>query len=415
MGKVEKKRTKKERPSRRGRLRSAVKNLSIKRAFMLYMLVFLLLALLASSLGTTLFSNLKYDVLFRYLDDSQSFSMFNGYGVQIRGGQFTAFTPEDSAAIQLYQLFQNLTVPLSFVACIVLAGLLFYRNRLREPLALLRGASRKIADNDLDFHISYGRQDELGGLCDSFETMRSALERNNRELWRQMEERRRLNAAFSHDLRTPLTVLKGETDLLARYLPQGKVSQEKVLSTVSTMSQHIARLETYVSAMNRLQKLEDIEPVPGEVPWRALETGLRDTGEILCQNHHFSLSGESDAETLWVDRELVFQVFENLLSNALRFAQEKVSVSCENFLGRLVLHVRDDGPGFTPEGLERAASPFYRGRTDGDDSHFGLGLNICKILCEKHGGALTVQNGAPCGAWVTASFSTSKKWGPVDK
>ena len=67
----------------------------------------------------------------------------------------------------------------------------------------------KIAQNDLDFHVESPSSDEMGQLCQSFETMRASLEANSRALWDAVEERKRLNAAFSHDLRTPLTVLQG--------------------------------------------------------------------------------------------------------------------------------------------------------------------------------------------------------------
>ena len=93
--------------------------------------------------------------------------------------------------------------------CIIAAALLFYRNKLKKPLAELMAASEKISNNDLDFSIEYDSKDELGQLCTSFEIMRTALANNFTEMWRQVEERKQLNAAFAHDLRTPLTVLKG--------------------------------------------------------------------------------------------------------------------------------------------------------------------------------------------------------------
>lgn len=66
--------------------------------------------------------------------------------------------------------------------------------------------------NNRVFQKKVDKEDELGKLCASFEKMRQALQESNDEMWRQMEERNRLNAAFSHDLRTPLTVLKGQSE-----------------------------------------------------------------------------------------------------------------------------------------------------------------------------------------------------------
>ena len=89
-----------------------------------------------------------------------------------------------------------------------------------------------------------------------------------------IEERKRLNAAFAHDLRTPLTVLRGYVDFLAAYVPQGKVREEKLLSTLATMSSHINRLEHYVDTMNEAQRLDDISPQPRPVSTQELTNAL---------------------------------------------------------------------------------------------------------------------------------------------
>ena len=103
---------------------------------------------------------------------------------------------------------------------IFLEVIVFYNVKLKEPLRLLRDAAARMANNDLSFTLSYQSRDEMGELCRTFERTRAQFEQNNRELWRMIEERKRLNAAFAHDLRTPLTVLRGYVDFLATYVPQ---------------------------------------------------------------------------------------------------------------------------------------------------------------------------------------------------
>lgn len=99
-------------------------------------------------------------------------------------------------------------------------------------------ASGKISRNDLNFSIEYDSKDELGKLCNSFEIMRTTLAENFSDMWRQVEERRQLNAAFAHDLRTPLTVLKGYDEML-------KASDDpKTRDTAAPMEKHILRMET---------------------------------------------------------------------------------------------------------------------------------------------------------------------------
>ena len=132
----------------------------------------------------------------------------------------------------------------------------FWRRKLDGPIRTLTDASSRIARSDLDFHIEATSANELGRLCSSFEYMRAALDRSARETWAQMEERRRLNSAFAHDLRTPLTVLKGRAAMLASELPSGALSGSEAAEEVKVMQRHIARLERYVDAMANVQRLE---------------------------------------------------------------------------------------------------------------------------------------------------------------
>ena len=105
----------------------------------------------------------------------------------------------------------------------------------------------------------------------------------------------------------------------------------------------------------------------------------------------------------------MLEVAENLLSNALRYADKKIEVllEAEREEGPLRLYVKDDGRGFSKEELTKAVSPYYREKTedDGQDSsHFGIGLSISALL-KKHGGELELANSIHGGAIVCAVFS----------
>lgn len=129
---------------------------------------------------------------------------------------------------------------IQIVSCIVLpmgglalSGILYYHIKLKQPISTLRNGISRIRNHDLDFSMPVHSDDELGQLCTAFDTMREELLKSNQELWRQAEERKRLNAAFSHDLRNPITVLKGTIKLLR----QGTADE-----------QAIDRLESYALA-----------------------------------------------------------------------------------------------------------------------------------------------------------------------
>ena len=288
------------------------------------------------------------------------------------------------------------------VLCFFADAWWFYHWKIKKPLAVLGAASKKIAENDLGFAVEQPSGDELGQLCASFETMRRSLEENNKALWQAVEERRRLNAAFAHDLRTPLTVLQGYGDYLLEGLPAGQVTPEKAEETLTTMKRSLTRLQRYAESMSELQRLEDLVPQKAPVDFGSLCRLLEDTAAILRGPEGVGFTAQGTG-TVYVDQELVFRVFENLMSNAGRYARQRVEITVCLEGGQLCFTVADDGHGFPREALKRAAEPYYR--VEGPSgSHFGLGLTICQLLCKKHGGSLTLGNRPQGGAEVTAAF-----------
>ncbi len=297
---------------------------------------------------------------------------------------------------------QFILIPLWVLLCILVTGKIFYNKELKKPLDILLNASKKISENELDFKVECPSKNELGMLCLSFEEMRLALYESNRRLWRTLEERKRLNSAFSHDLRTPLTVLKGYAEYLEKYVPENKVPQEKIMSTLSLMNGQIVRLEHYTESMSNLRKLEDIVPERREIVPEDLRKNLSETGKLICGEKNFELEFNCGNVPIFSDTELILQAYENLTANAARYAKNKVKAVCSADGEFLKITVRDDGAGFTDEALRMGVEPFFRDDKEHNTSHFGLGLYICGIICERCGGSLELANNE--GGEVTAKF-----------
>lgn len=303
--------------------------------------------------------------------------------------------------LDIVNLFRCIAIPLWSLLCVVVCGIIFYHRKIEKPISILLEASENISNNRLDFSVEVPEKNEFGELCLSFEKMRVALKENNIEMWRQVEERKRLNAAFSHNLRTPLTVLKGQSEILSKYVP--KMSEEKIIETAETMKRHIIRLETYVNTMNDLQRLEDVEVKKELVDVKELEHQMRITGAAVCKGKEFVLyQNIFDVDSVKIDTSIAMQVYENLLSNAVRYAKRKIEIAIDKKDSLLLLNVVDDGAGFTAKDLSNAMKPFYKAENEINNEHFGMGLNICKMLCEKHGGYLQISN--ENGAKAVAAF-----------
>ena len=141
-------------------------------------------------------------------------------------------------------ILQTILPLLIYMAALFATVLLFYHLKIKKPLEALTDGAAHIIENDLDFSVEVQSQDELGQLCTAFETMRKVLLANHRELWRQTEERKRLNAAFSHNLRNPVTVLKGSVKLTKNLLEKDGGNRQQFM-------EHLMRMEAYTSRMEQ--------------------------------------------------------------------------------------------------------------------------------------------------------------------
>ena len=379
--------------------------LSLRKSLVLYIIAFVVLAVFLSVTTFSICGSAAEGIRASYPPSGEKYYLTNEQGEQLGDGAYIGTVPvpmskEDERTIALLEKLPIVATPIYSAFCIIAAALLFYRNRLKKPLVELRTASEKIANNDLDFSIDYDNNDELGQLCASFEIMRTTLADNFSKMWRQVEERKALNAAFAHDLRTPLTVLKGYNEMLQA--SENPRTQE----TAAIMGKHISRMESYVSSMSNLRRMEDAQPEYKLIDLQTVASSLYDSAKIVCAKNGKELILQNDmpVSQLSLDGAFVSQVSNNLISNAVRYARTAVTISFALRDNGLLLSVSDDGKGFDKNGLQKATSPYYTEESNHSE-HFGLGLYICKLLCEHHNGYLKIENTAS-GAKVSAYFKS---------
>ena len=306
-------------------------------------------------------------------------------------------TPEQLRLLTVLDVVSLLGWVVFPVVGLGVAGVLFYRWKLKEPIRILMEGTRRIQAHDLDFTLPTPSADELGQICAAFENMRLELLKTNQELWRQAEERKRLNAAFAHDLRNPITVLKGSLKLLRN----GTADEQ----AIDRLESYTLRIEQYVEAMSSIQRIEQMPVRISEVTASVLRTELEETAGLFAPALHIEVF-VPDMETLRIDHGVFLNVAENLIGNAVRFAQTKIRITLAVEKDSLLLSVIDDGPGFPVELIKNGPQPF--GRAEVSSKHFGMGLYSSGLLCRKHGGTLRLENG-PDGTITTASIQINFK------
>ncbi len=381
-----------------------MRNMGLRRFYILVSALSLLTALLCTAVTFWVCIRLREQIAPAGLEIE-----YDLYGNPVSSEFASPPSAEQWRMANLIQSLQYVLPVIYFTAAVIVSGAVIYRCKLREPIRMLQSGAQRIMEQDLDFTISSDSGDELGQLCAAFEKMRGQLQKNNRELWRQAEERRRLNAAFSHDLRNPVTVLKGSVRLMEKSLAPDNLPPENIRKNLAQMSRYTERIADYIEVMSSAQRLEDTPCIPKAISFGKIRAGFQEGAGLLLQDCRvrlvFAFHG-SDSAPLWLDEAIFSAVSENLLTNAGRYAEKEICTALSLRRDRLILKVEDDGEGFSEELLRKGMQPFVRGDKS-DPGHFGMGLYICRLLCEKHGGSLHLTNGAS-GAVVTAELKISK-------
>jgi len=307
------------------------------------------------------------------------------------------------------QLLSSFALVLPFgVAVALLMGSWISRRALR-PVDQIITEVREITDGR-SLHRRLAEplvKDELGRLAETLNQMMTRLERSFTAL-------RRFTADASHELKTPLTVLRAgvERVITTPHLPQD------TLATLEETLQEIKRMTELVEALLTLARADEgIAPLHREpVDLRGIVEEARETGELLAEEAgvHMEVTTPADPVVVSVDATRIRQLILNLLTNAVKYTPAGGSVRLQlgPVNGKLTLSVADTGIGIAPGDLPHIFDRFWRAdsaRTrTGERPGAGLGLAICKWIAEAHGGRIDVVSRPGRGT----TFIVTLPWEP---
>ncbi len=276
----------------------------------------------------------------------------------------------------------------------LLAGYLL-AARTASPLRQFAQTASEIDAGDLTPRLQSGPADaaELRILAEAFNNM---LDRLDRAFARQ----RQFVSDASHELRSPLTAIRGQLEVLAR---QEQPSAQEVRRVETTALREMGRVERLVEDMLSLARLDEgVGPALREVSAAGFLREL--AGARGGENEQL---GDLAEGTIELDPDLVAQVVRNLLDNADRYAGEgQVVLSTRAAGSSLIVSVDDAGPGIPPEDRERVFDRFHRrdSARDRASGGSGLGLGIARAIVSAHGGRIWVDDSPLGGARVSFSL-----------
>ena len=308
----------------------------------------------------------------------------------------------------------------SYLGGLLLAGLVVFllinmwlahrlSQTILQPIAALQKAARAVEQRNYDYRIKPVGDEEFAALCQNINDMTAKLGKLEQARQESEQERRTLIAGLSHDIRTPLTVIRGYVEGLQDGVAKDQAMAARYLGKIAEGTAQISRLLERLFLYSKL----NMEAYPFN--FRQVEFGgwLRqkegELRQLLPAGGELVLAlqpelRENDGVWVRIDSTEIQRVLTNLIENAVKYhpepAQLKICLEAGCQPGELYLRLADNGPGVQAENLPRLFQEFYR--TDMARSETkqgsGLGLAICKRIIEAHGGRIWAEDGRAAGS-----------------
>ena len=308
-----------------------------------------------------------------------------------------------TSLVHVAEAGQVLSDMLPLIAILVfafaLAAAWLFSQWFTRPLRELSAAARQVAQGDYSVHVEPNRRDELGTLAEDFNHMA-------REVQRSAQMQRDLLANVSHDLRTPLTLIKGYAETVRDITGDDKAHRDEQLNIIVDEADRLTALVSSVMELSKVTSGADkCEPVRFDMGQLCDEVSER--YDAVCAQNGWTLKLELPDAPLevYADPAMIERALHNLLGNAMHhIGPDGVFILRAEPCGEGVrVEVEDHGPGISAEDLPYIFERYYRSRSDAGKAGTGLGLSITKAIFQQHGFRFGVQSTPGKGSvfWFT--------------
>ena len=277
-----------------------------------------------------------------------------------------------------------------------------YRS-VSVPLTKLQKAARNIKEGNLDFEIHQESDDEIGQLCQDFEEMRLRLKANAEEKVAFDRENKELISNISHDLKTPITAIKGYVEGIMDGVAD---TPEKMDRYIKTIYNKANEMDLLINELTLYSKIDT-----NRIPYNFATLSAKDYFEDCEEELHMELEAkgvsfsyrnamEEDCKVI-VDPEQLRRVINNIVSNSLKYMDKpkgKITMEVKDVGDFVQVELGDNGKGIAAKDLPYIFDRFYRTDASRNSSKggSGIGLSIVKKIVEEHGGNIwaTSEEGA---------------------
>ena len=295
------------------------------------------------------------------------------------------------------QDLMTIIVILSGITMILLPSVSFGKKMKRKMKPVMNAVER-IKNQDLEYEVFYSGVKEIDDCLSSIDEMRNALKDSLERQWRTEQEKNRQISALAHDIKTPLTVIRGNAELLSEMemTEEQKKYMDYIVSSALQIQNYVQTLiEVTKSADSYSYRFEKIriEDILGDIKKQTF--GLSEVFNLKINWEEQYIS-----ETVNIVYDQVVRAVMNIIKNAAEHTPKggTVNIFIEEQRGEFIFTVEDTGSGFTKEALLHGTDQFFMDDASRSGGvHYGIGLFSAKSIAKKHGGRILLTNSEETG------------------
>ncbi|MFZ3580060.1 sensor histidine kinase [Virgibacillus sp. DJP39] len=341
-------------------------------------------------------------------EDNDFFFNLNNFQVQVQtseGDVWNADIIANSYQREPFNIFKDIInlalisvgVGLFTLIVLILVWTRYISRTVLFPLRHIFEATEEMKEGNLDYPINYKRGDEIGRFIQGFNLMRQHLKESSIKQKQYEEARKELIANISHDLRTPLSSIKGYVEGLQDGIVQNEEMKMRYLRVIHDKTNH---LDTLIEDLFEFSKMElEQLPIEKDVVNMAdffLDMLGRFQFDLQIRGVDMTFTKQIPPLNIGLDPTRIEQVMSNLIDNAVRYGGDRITIEVEvdQVKGSLSVIVKDNGQGMDEKDLTNIFNPFYRGEKSRSTKHggSGLGLSIVQYIVQAHGGEIKAES-----------------------
>lgn len=313
-----------------------------------------------------------------------------------------SLTPQYNSAF----LREHLINPQSLFAIMLVLGTILiiiflsirFGKKMKAKMMPMMNAVGRIKEKDLEYEVTCYGIKEFDDCLESIDEMRIALKDSLEQQWKTEQDKNRQMSALAHDIKTPLTVVRGNAELLS----ETELTEEQK-KNVDYIINSTLQIQSYVQKLIEVTRSAEISSYASEkVKTEAFLKDIRMQAAGLAEVYHLKMNWREkwDSETINVTDDQVTRAVMNIIQNAVEHTMENgvINIYAEEQDGKLSFTVEDTGSGFTKEALQHGTEQFFMDDTSrSSGNHYGIGLFSAQTIAEKYDGNIFLTNSEKTG------------------